>query len=208
VTEQICNVVEPLKSFLVPVEDINLDPANARLHGERNINAVKSSLNTLGQHVPIVVQKEGMIVRVGNARLTAARDLGWSHIAAVVIDESNVEGIARAIADNRASEMSHWDFGVLEEMLNALDTEGWGDTLSTLWTKEELQGFGIDQGEVFDISIVDPNDDGDETFASSPQFSEKHEVIISGEKESFESPEFRVELSEFCEKHQVKYRIR
>ena len=127
-TKQVCNVVDPLKSFLVPVEDINLDPANARLHGERNLEAVKSSLTTLGQHVPIVVQKEGMVVRVGNARLTAARDLGWSHIAAVIIDESNVEGIARAIADNRSSEMSHWDFGVLEEMLKALDAEGWGDT--------------------------------------------------------------------------------
>lgn len=207
--EKICNAVDQLRNLLVDVSELCPDPANARLHSRGNIEAIKTSLSKLGQHVPIVVQKEGMIVRVGNARLTAAKELGWTHIAAVIIDENNVDAVARAVADNRTAEMSHWDYDVLEEVVQALDQEGWGDGLKTFWTETELHGFGIDQTAINEIDIVDPTDDGEPTgFAEGHQFKEKNEVFMTGPKEVLESEGFLNDLAEFCSKHDLKYKVR
>lgn len=207
--EKICNAVDQLSNLLVDVSELCPDPANARLHSRGNIEAIKTSLSKLGQHVPIVVQKEGMIVRVGNARLTAAKELGWTHIAAVIIDENNVDAVARAVADNRTAEMSHWDYDVLEEVVQALDQEGWGDGLKTFWTETELHGFGLDQNTINEIDIVDPTDDGEPAgFAEGHQFKEKNEVFMTGPKEVLESEGFLNDLAEFCSKHDLKYKVR
>ncbi len=114
-------IIKPLQHLATAVEDLTLDAANARIHDERNLEAIKSSLTRFGQRLPIVVQKQGMIVRAGNGRLAAARDLGWTHIAAVVVDEGDVEATAFAIADNRTAELAGWDDDVLGQLLVAID---------------------------------------------------------------------------------------
>ena len=205
----LCNVVDQLSSLLVDVSELNIDPANARLHSRQNLDAIKASLNKLGQHIPIVVQKEGMIVRIGNARLTAAKELGWTHIASVIIDENNVDAVARAIADNRTGEMSHWDYDVLEETIKALDSEGWGSDLAIFWTETELQGFGIHQDANTEIDLTDPDDDGAASgFASGQQFVDKNEVLITGEKAILESETFLTGLADFCSSFDLKYKVR
>lgn len=87
--EPVTNVVKGLESLLVMIDKLNPDPENARKHNKRNLGAIKASLKNFGMHQPIVVQKQGMIVRVGNARLEAATALGWTHVAAVVVDEND-----------------------------------------------------------------------------------------------------------------------
>jgi site-specific DNA-methyltransferase (adenine-specific) len=117
-------VIPGLESLLVPISELNLDPDNVRLHPEKNLEAIKSSLSELGQHVPLVVQRDGMRVRVGNGRLEAAIALGWTHIAAVVVDEDDVSATARAIADNRAGELAEWDTPALAAALASLGDSG------------------------------------------------------------------------------------
>ena len=41
----------------VALEALHLDPANARLHGEVNLEAIKASLARFGQAEPLVVHK-------------------------------------------------------------------------------------------------------------------------------------------------------
>lgn len=98
-----------LLQFLIPIDDLTPDPKNARKHGERSIAEVAISLDKYGQDIPLIVQREGMIVRVGNGRLASAKRLGWTHIAAIVRDESQITMTGRAIADNRTAELSEWD---------------------------------------------------------------------------------------------------
>ena len=69
-----------------------------------------------------------MVVRAGNGRLAAAKALGWSHIAAVVADDSSIDAVAFAIADNRTSELAEWDDETLATLLNTLPKEILGDT--------------------------------------------------------------------------------
>jgi ParB-like chromosome segregation protein Spo0J len=107
----------------VKIADLNLDPANARKHGPKNLAAIKSSLVRFGQQKPIVVDSNG-IVRAGNGTLEAAKDLGWSEIAIVRSDLANSEMTAFAIADNRTAELAEWDNDILAAELGGLAEDG------------------------------------------------------------------------------------
>ncbi len=113
-------IAEPLRHLAVAVADLTPDPANARTHNDRNLDAIKASLSRFGQRFPIVVQKQGMVVRAGNGRVLAAKALGWTHLAAIVVDESDVEAVAFAIADNRTAELAEWDDEALTRLLQSL----------------------------------------------------------------------------------------
>lgn len=116
-------IAEPLRPLAVPIGELNADPANARRHPDRNMAAIEASLRRWGQRFPIVVQRQGMVVRAGNGRLEAARRLGWTHLAAVVVDEDSVEATAFALADNRSSELAEWDDEALAALLQSLPTD-------------------------------------------------------------------------------------
>lgn len=114
-------IAEPLRQLAIPIDSLHLDPANARVHGEKNLAAIKASLAQFGQRKPIVVQRAGMIVRAGNGTVTAAKALGWTEIAAVVLDDDNATAAQFAIADNRTAELAEWDPDVLATLLGGMD---------------------------------------------------------------------------------------
>jgi ParB-like chromosome segregation protein Spo0J len=103
--------------------DLAADPANARVHSPRNLDAIKASLQRFGQQKPIVVDSKG-VVRAGNGTLAAAKALGWTHIQAIRTDLISSEATAYAIADNRTSDLSEWDDEALARQLDSLRSEG------------------------------------------------------------------------------------
>lgn len=133
------NIIEPLRSQAIDISTINLDPRNARKHDKRNIEAIKLSLQRFGQRIPIVVQTEGMIVRAGNGRVMAMREMGWTKVAVTMVSEADTEATAFGLADNRTAELGEWDAAVLGSLLAELSTEGAVD--SALWNDEELKQF-------------------------------------------------------------------
>ena len=131
-------ILESLRPLAVPIDTLHPDPANARKHSDRNLDAIKGSLAKFGQRKPIVVQKDGMIVRAGNGTLAAAKALGWSEIAAVLVDEGDVEATAYAIADNRTAELATWDDDVLASLLHGLEQDDDFDHLLTGFSDAEI----------------------------------------------------------------------
>jgi len=108
---------EGLWHLVVPIGELIPDADNARFHPQENIDAIKASLSRFGQDQPVVVQRSNNVVRKGNGRLQAARELGWTHLAAVFVDEDNIDAAARAIADNRSGELAKWDNRVLSAVI-------------------------------------------------------------------------------------------
>lgn len=117
------HIVAPLRPLAVLITDLNTDPANTRLHDERNLTTIDRSLSKFGQRTPLVVQSAGMIVRKGNGTLTVAKRKGWTHIAAVVLDDTSEEAIQYAIVDNRSAELANWDWGVLVNQLDEISLD-------------------------------------------------------------------------------------
>ncbi len=137
-------IAEGIRHLAVPLESINLNPENERFHDSQSINTIMSMLEQFTQRVPIVVQRQGMITRDGNGRVEAARKLGWTHIAALVVDESDAQSIAYALGANRTPELSEWKLDVLQEHLLALQEND-----------IDLTGLGWDEAELGDLLEVD-----------------------------------------------------
>ncbi|MBZ0172442.1 MAG: ParB N-terminal domain-containing protein, partial [Phycisphaerales bacterium] len=111
------NILSDLKHLAVLTTDLVLDPKPHRIHPPDEIDHLKASLSRYGQDQPLVVQREGMIVRIGNGRLKAARALGWTHVAAIVLDREEAEMVARGILDNRVADLARNDNDVIAELL-------------------------------------------------------------------------------------------
>ncbi len=165
VRTDLSHIAEPLRHLAVPLGDLTLDPSNARTHDDRNLDAIKASLARFGQRSPIIVQKQGLVVRAGNGRVVAAKALGWTHIAAIVVDESDVEAVAFAIADNRTSELAEWDDEALTKLLEALPAE-----------MMEFTGFSADDLQEL-INEINPPEIDEDNAPAPPE----HPVTRSGD---------------------------
>lgn len=111
-----------MQTEIVPIDEPTPDPANARKHGERNLQAIIDSLKAFGQQKPIVLDPRGIVV-AGNGTLEAARRLGWEEIAIVRSDLDPTQATAFGIADNRTAELAEWDGEVLRSLVDSLDDD-------------------------------------------------------------------------------------
>lgn len=111
-----------MKVLSVPLSDLKEDPQNARKHGQRNIEAIKASLDRFGQQTPIVIDGDN-VVRKGNGTFRAARELGWDKLQCVRTTLAGSEAKAYAIADNRTGDLAEWDELVLAETIKSLQSE-------------------------------------------------------------------------------------
>ena len=145
----------------ISIDSLSADPANARVHSARNLDAIKASLQRFGQQKPIVVDVKG-IVRAGNGTLAAAKLLGWKTIDIVRTELSAGEVTAYAIADNRTSDVSDWDDDALARQLESLQADGL-----------DLSEIGFTQREV-DKLLNDSADPADQ-----PLGDEKWLVIVT-----------------------------
>lgn len=95
---------------LIPYEN------NPRKNDEA-VEAVAASIRKFGYLVPIVVDKDGVIV-AGHTRLKALKQLGHKTAPVVVADDLTPEQIkAFRLADNKTAELAGWDFKKLRDEL-------------------------------------------------------------------------------------------
>ena len=104
----------------VDLDTLHEDPANARLHNERNLQAIAASLKQFGQVEPLVVHKNTGKVIGGNGRLQAMRGLGWTRVNINQVDIDDTQATALGIALNRTSEMADWNNDHLSALLGSL----------------------------------------------------------------------------------------
>jgi len=92
----------------------------------KNDEAVKyvaNSIKEFGFKVPIVIDKNGVIV-AGHTRYKASKKLGLKEVPCIIADDLNEDQIkAFRLADNKVSELAEWDFPILTEELENLDID-------------------------------------------------------------------------------------
>ena len=125
-----------MKTEIVRVEDLIPDPANARTHSGKNLDAIKGSLAKFGQQKNIVIGPSNVVI-AGNGTLMAAKELGWETLSVYRSELGGVDARAFAVADNRTTDLSDWDFDILGDMLTALKDE-----------KFDLEALGFDTKEL------------------------------------------------------------
>jgi hypothetical protein len=128
-------ITPDLQPLAKPIDIMVHDPRNARVHGPRNMEAIKQSLQQYGQVKPIVVRRSDNVVMAGNGTLQAARELGWTEIAATYVDMNSVEAAGFGLADNRTAELAKWDFEIVALLDKELQEAG---HLNIGWSDDEL----------------------------------------------------------------------
>lgn len=96
------------------INDIKPYEKNPR-NNKAAIELVANSIKEFGFKVPIVIDKDGVIV-AGHTRHKASKKLGLKEVPVVVADDLTEEQIkAFRIADNKTAEKAEWDFDLLNE---------------------------------------------------------------------------------------------
>jgi site-specific DNA-methyltransferase (adenine-specific) len=114
VTAAQAQVAPALVPLLVPIDSVELHPRNPRLG---NVEAVAASLRRFSQQKPIVVQASTRWTVAGNHLLRAARSLGWTAIAANIVELDDASATAFMLADNRTSDIGGYDEALLAAVL-------------------------------------------------------------------------------------------
>lgn len=142
-------VAEGLEQYLVDLAGLRPDPANARRHPERNLEAIKASLERFGQLKPVVALEDGTVV-AGNGTLEAARRLGWARLAAVTLKGRDAaRARAYALADNRTAELAEWDGALLISAIEDLEDAG-EDPAALGFEPADLKRWRQDPPDQFD----------------------------------------------------------
>jgi DNA modification methylase len=119
-TERLLTVKSNLAIEYRSIAALRPDPKNPRLHKRRQIRQIARSIEVFGFIVPILVDGRGQLI-AGHGRVLAAELLGMTQVPTIKLEHlTEAQTRAFMIADNRLTENSAWDKGLLGEQLKAL----------------------------------------------------------------------------------------
>lgn len=122
----------------VPLDTINEAEVNPNKHPERNIAAIRTSLEQFGQVEPLVVRLANREVIGGNGRLQAMREMGWTEADVVFVDVDDTQAKAMGLALNRTGQLAEWDFEELAGLMRELQ-EGGVNLTDLGWMDYEIE---------------------------------------------------------------------
>ena len=133
-----------LAALAFPIEELQPDPRNARVHNQRNMAAVMHSLQTFGWRGVVIAHQDTKQLLAGHARVAAAKQLGWTHAPVLFVDDDKARAMAFALADNRTAELAEWDWDQLTASLRELERD---DAINIGFTQDELNSLlSLDPG--------------------------------------------------------------
>lgn len=107
-------IIEKYTNELIPY-------ANNPRNNDEAVDAVAKSIKEFGFKVPIIIDKNNVIV-AGHTRLKAAGKLKMEKVPCILADDLTEEQIkAFRLADNKVGELATWDMERLEAELDELD---------------------------------------------------------------------------------------
>lgn len=116
-----------LAALSVPVDTLRHYGKNPR---SGDVDTIVESLRINGQYRPVVVNKRTNEVLAGNHTLKAARQLGWTEIAATYVDVDEEQAARIVLVDNRSNDLATYDERALAALLSdlsALEGSGFDD---------------------------------------------------------------------------------
>lgn len=149
------------------------NPKNPRLHDDRQVRQIAKSIQTFGFNVPILVDATLQVI-AGHGRLRACEILGIAQVPIIRLEHlSESQRQAFMIADNRLTENSEWDDGLLGEHLKILSEAELDFSL-------EVTGFEVGEIDLM-IENLSPARDGDMDPADDLPPSSPIQVSLPGD---------------------------
>lgn len=110
-----------LKIEYLNINDLKPYEKNAKIHTEEQIKQIEKSIKDFGMVDPLGLWGSDNVVMIGNGRLFACKNLGITEIPCIRLDHlSDKERKAYALAHNKLTMNTDFDFDLLQEELDAL----------------------------------------------------------------------------------------
>ena len=101
----------------VSVASLKPNPRNAKKHSDRQISLLAENFQQFGFTQPIIIDETDKIL-AGHARHRAAIEVGLTDLPTIrMMDLTDLEKRALALADNKLAELGEWDLEILSEEL-------------------------------------------------------------------------------------------
>jgi hypothetical protein len=142
-------IVPDLQSLAVPIDSLRKLKGNPRVG---DVDAVARSLKAFGQRKPIVVNQSTNEIEAGNHTFAAAKQLGWTEIAVVWVQDDPTTAKAFALADNRTAELGGYDDKALASMIEDVLNEDIDLLHAASFTEADLEALLKED----DDPILDP----------------------------------------------------
>lgn len=136
-SEPIHKIIDQLLPLAVRVDTLVPDITNPR---KGDVEAVKRSLRAFSQRKPIVARSDGTIT-AGHHVYAAAIQLGWTHVAAVLVDDDDATAKAFGLADNRTSDLGRYDPEALASALQYVADAGESLLEATSYSLDDLDAL-------------------------------------------------------------------
>ncbi|MBR0090216.1 MAG: ParB N-terminal domain-containing protein [Lachnospiraceae bacterium] len=184
-----------------PIDEIVPYEKNPRKN-DKAVAYVANSIREFGFRVPVVVDKDGVII-CGHTRVKAAKELGLDKVPCIAADDLTPEQVnALRLADNKTSEIAEWDLDLLDEELQGIldiDMSEFGFDLSDL-SEEEMSHTDI-YTKKMNIPQYEPT--GDEVDLSDLVDTSKADTLIEEINLADISEEIKAFLREAAHRHSV-----
>lgn len=152
-----------LKIFQKNVTDL-IPYVNNPRNNAAAVDAVASSIAEFGFNVPIVLDKNNIIV-TGHTRLLAAKKLGLDSVPCIIADHlTDAQIKAFRLADNRVSELATWDTDLLASELEELADLNF-----------DMSAFGFDEPEA-DPDAVDECEPEEEAAEEEEAITQRGQI--------------------------------
>lgn len=104
------------------IDEIYAYENNPRIN-DNAVEKVAASIENFGFKVPIVIDRNGVII-AGHTRKRAAEKLGLTSVPCIIADDLDEEQVkAFRLADNKTGEFAEWDLEKLEQELESLNMD-------------------------------------------------------------------------------------
>lgn len=144
---------ESAKSMRIELWDIDrVIPyeQNVKIHDEKQVKKIANSIKEFGWDQPIVVDKNGVIIK-GHGRRLAALSLGFKQVPVLVRDDLSEDQVKAArVADNRVA-MGDIDTAMLQKELQQIDMD-----LAGIFDSKELDFLSVDLTEI-NVDAIEPD---------------------------------------------------
>jgi ParB-like chromosome segregation protein Spo0J len=128
-------IAKDLKPLIQPISALKPAKHNPR---KGDVESIKKSYERFGQRKPIVADRATGEIIAGNHQYLAAKELGWTEMAVVFVDDDRETAIAYGVADNRIGQLGEWD---VEELVYAFENIGLVDVESIGFKETDVEDF-------------------------------------------------------------------
>ena len=127
---------------MIDIDDVHPYETNAKMHDDKQVEKIAKSIAEFGCDQPIVIDKEGVIIK-GHGRRLAAIRLGLTKVPVWIRDDLTEEQArASRLADNRVA-IGDLDSDLLQQELATLEFD-----LEGIFDKKELDFMIADLGDL------------------------------------------------------------